>query len=674
MKLEFSKIPSYTVLRNYIRTYNFPNFINNENLTRLKAIDAIKDGAPSNLAIEVFLPGNTNPIGSPDDLKTKIKARFNEKVKNNTLILLEYTRIKSRAGDIYFDNVHYDYYIPDCGPSYAPGNGKTPVVQKAGGDTPEALYSLGNTMDTGPSSNNKINLFCNENYNIPGDVFSALGYAGCEMTNVNDKTQAFTIKLTHEGSTEMIDRDGFTKYTVGNKQKKGLLNKSGELKEKKKLLYFKSLGDTMIVFYWFWAARTANATKKSVALLTCDSVVALQADIFSQTPENDNAHWLLNYTEKGEKHISYVYYKGSPPDYKKLFAAEQTKIIKSYTQEIQKFELIFNGTNDFTIGSGNLRDIPGAIDLIDNIIERLTEEKAKAMSIINRNNEESYSTLKSYTLLPLIKSEKDGVYTLIRSRFKLNVADTHFIYGSIKQNVDKIITELKIKKRKYETDSTDETSKRQRTYGGRNEFLEEDLEHFLTLKKQPPEDEAVHQLNVFIQTIFNELLEKEEHYNYMTDEQKQLLHKYAEEISLYKMDDDGSLYDMLTYEFHHKPDYSREHIIELCKPIVTNVIYSSNIFIIENIVEKKREAPASAPAKTHASAKGQASAPAKAQASAPARVYPSFKPHIASPISNPLAVINGGSTKKKRKSKRTLRKKTPRIIRTHNRTKKQFIY
>lgn len=665
MKLEFSKIPSYNVLRNYISKYNFPNFINNENLTRLKAIDAIKDGAPSDVATLVFF-GNTSPIGSPDDLKTKIKERFNKKVKENTLILLEYTRIKSRADDIYFDNVHYDYYIPDCGPSYAPGNGKTPVVQKAGGYTPEALYSLGNTMDTGPSSNNKINLFCDQpNYTIPRDVFSALGYAGCEMTNVNDKTQSFTIKLTDKDYTETIDRAGFTKYTVGNKQKGYLLKQSGELKEKKKLLYFKSLGDTMIVFYWFWAARTANATKKSVALLTCDSVVALQADIFSQTPENENAHWLLNYTEKGEKHISYVYYKGSPPDYNKLFAAEQTKIINSYTQEIKKFELIFNGTNDFTIGNGNLRYIPGAIDLIDNIIERLTEEKAKAMSIINSNNEESYSTLKSYTLLPLIKSEKDGVYTLIRSRFKLNVADTQFIYGSIKQNIDKIITEIKIKKRKNETDSTDGTSKRPRFNGGRNEFLEEDLEHFLTSIKHP-DDEAVHQLNVFIQTIFNELLKTEEHYNYMTDEQKQLLHKYAEEISLYKMDEHGSLYDMLTYEFHHKPDYSREHIIELCKPIVTNVIYSSNIFIAENNVVKKRKTPASASAPVYYSFKPRKTA---------SHTSNQLAPHnTASHTFNQLAGIKGGSTKKKRKSKRTLRNKTPRIIRTHNRTKKQFIY
>ena len=119
LELELSKMPNETDLRKYIRTYNFSNFINNENLTKLKAIDAIKDGAPSDLAIEVFLPGNTNPIGSPDDLKTKIKAEFNKKVKENTLILLEYTRIKSRAGDKnfdkYFDNVHYDYYIPDCG-------------------------------------------------------------------------------------------------------------------------------------------------------------------------------------------------------------------------------------------------------------------------------------------------------------------------------------------------------------------------------------------------------------------------------------------------------------------------------------------------------------------------------------------------------------------------------
>ena len=295
MKLEWLRKPSYTDLTKYIRSYNFPNFIrkDEENLTILKAIDAIKDGAPQNLAIEVFLQNKfTNTIGSPDLLKTTIKNRFNEKVKNNQLILLEYTRIKSRAGDIYFDNVHYDYYIPDCGPSYASGNGKTPVVQKAGGSNPEALYSLGNIMDTGPSSTNKINLFCDQqNYDIPGDVFSALGYTGCEMTKVVDKTPAaFTIKLTHDGSTETIDIAGFKQYTVGNKQKKGLLNKSIGGLEKKKLLYFKSLGDTMIVFYWLWAARTANAKKETVALVTCDSVVALQSDIFSQLPELSLIH------------------------------------------------------------------------------------------------------------------------------------------------------------------------------------------------------------------------------------------------------------------------------------------------------------------------------------------------------------------------------------------------
>jgi len=570
--------PTSKILEGKIRSY-----IGKDNLTELKASDAVKDGASPQLAQAVFGVATR----TPENLKSSIKTKFNQKVRNNELRLLEYTRIKSRdETDIIMDGVNYDYYIPDCGPTYSSGNGKTPVIQKAGGrDPPGALYSLGNKMDTGPSSSNSINLRCQTTYDIEAEIFKTLGYDGCSMKVTRDD-------MTISFNTEYIYTSRFKEYTVGNKSKKTIIEgDSIGLDEKRKYLYFKSLGDTMIVYYWFWACCSIP---NPIALLTCDSVVAYQADMFSQGQEN--AQWLLNYTEKGENHISYVYYKGTEPDYKFLFNKEKVKIIKSYKDEITKFEkiLVIDEKKGYAKGYAFVEDVLLSdvtyIDFIQLIHSRLMEERDKIESL-HYSNKDSYTTLISLTLLPIIKSDRGEYYLLIRSRFKFNTADKVFLSSSKdKYNLEKIANDFK-----KPVDQRGGRNGFDDPHEGINEF-DVNQEFFLTYTGNDPDDMAIQKLKRKIEFIFETILSSIK----QSDVRKLLSRKRAaapvssdmfDRIKTdiktnfdYKTYEDGSLYDMLTYEFHSNPDYSTERITNLCKQIIKSLVQSQKAI---RIVKRK---------------------------------------------------------------------------------------
>jgi len=570
-QLNIGSMPTSAFLQQKILNYqhattnNLRRLLHQRSLKLMKAWDAVKDGSSTDLAYAVFdITEPTEQINQSEckSLPEYIKAHFESKVSKRQIRCLTYTRRKGSVLNVFDDDntLNADFGIADCGPNYSDPNGKTPIIKSTGDNEMKLLFSLGNFMDTGPSSKNNINLRCQSTYDIPKNVFEALGY---NISNMRVTRDDFTISLLSSNNVPIvINKDGFKRIATGNAQKKTQIEGDvvTNFDYKRQLLYFKSLGDTMIVYFWLWACL--SLTQKTFALLTCDTVVALQADIFSQ--KVNNAYWVLNHNEKGEKHISRVYVKDAPPDYSRLFASEKREILNHYRIEITHFNRIIETPQcEVNIGNRNLR--PSIDTLLETIRDRLVTIYTFVDSLTYNPGTDagftSYTDLKQYGLLPLIRSGNVGNgFTLIRTRFKFYITDDVFL----STDRDKLNLEAIIK------------SVSTGVIGGRNSFYtknhpEKEESAFLEDKYTTKNTDklAIKELQNKITTIFNSLIKR------LNRDVKTIIEQKF--IKLLNSDDYGSVYDMLTYEFYYNPFYSTDNIIILCKEILESIIESIRV-------------------------------------------------------------------------------------------------
>ena len=581
-------------------------------LKSLKAVDAVKDGAPAGLADFCFSTSIVISRKNPTNLKAFVKGLFDNLVSLKELTYIPYTRIKNKIFPApELPNVHYDYYIPDCGPSYSQGNGKTPEVLTSSREYPEAIYSLGNKLDTGPSSRNTINLHCSQRkYTIPTTTMEVLGYNNLEIQVISTNPIDYKILIGYNSQTpppDIITRANIDKYAIGNESKKTSLTNANTSHEKKKYLFIKSLGDTLIVYHWLWACLSAGRSTtdkvKTISLLTCDSVVALQAFILGHTNVRDNsflqnAQFVLNYTEKGEDHISKVYYKGQPPDYDTLFKTEKNIIIKRYDAEIFNFEK-FIISNGFTFGENKTYRRP---ELVTAIINGLKDQKHYIEEFLY-STAEDYKMLKGYELMPLIQRKKQGNFVLNRGKNQFSANDTIFL-GLGKKNKPMPLEYL-VTNNTFHDDInqdiiiggslSDNTSK---IIGGRNDH---DIlgEYYYKIKDKDPDETAILNLQRRINQIYlkiigdrglfgknidsylkqigitsshypfpyNNIVEQNPYIEYIVESDKQSGKKI---LNTYYGGDSGSLYEILTYYFHIDPDYSISNISTLITNIINN--------------------------------------------------------------------------------------------------------
>lgn len=584
-KLDVEKIPTSKEIIDSIKA-SHSKFVKGNDFNLLKAIDAVKDGAPSAISRECFKDKDKDtlpsPLPSPDDLKKFIRKLFDDLVDGNELRLIPYTRRKGL--DETLEGVHPDFVIPDCGPNYEKGNGKTPEIKTAGGTHPILLYSLGNKLDTGPSSSNSINLKVDsKDYTIHEDVMTALGYKGSEMININDNDNnnnpSFNLKINDLS----FDYNRFNEFAMGNNAKNRILKQSDNLPEKKALLFIKSWGDTFICFYWLWACK--QFTYKNIALLTCDCVLAYQAYILGR--EKNNGQFLLNYNEKGEKKTSKVYYKGAPPNYTNLMILEKNEIIHMYESEIEKFKNIYNNDSIFKfIGDENEYQNE---ELIELIIERLGEEVNEIYKIPLSNKKDDYINLKSFAFKPLISGleRRSGLYMLIRGRNQFSIADQTFLNESPGKRLSLYDY------RYYNMDTSDGRNYTENGYffhpfggisGGRNnkkivdinnrEDDNEDNEYYYDKEIKNPNELAIDHLKDFIWETFKKLL-----YFPNSKDSTDLYTKFFVKYLGFSKEE---IYDEMTYYFHWIPDYTDENI----EVIINNII---NSYFIPNEIKPPRK-------------------------------------------------------------------------------------
>ncbi len=574
-------------LQGKISSYNYRELgvKSDDTLIRLKAMDTVKDGASPQLAMNIF-NGYGDIFNQSDctSLPSKIKFHFDTKVTLKQLKYLSYTRIKSRGNqDVIMEGFNCDCIIPDCGPLYGPGNGKTPVIKRVGGLTyPRVKYSLGNMMDSGPSSSGRISPEFEGTYDIPQGIMNLLGYPNCSISVENSSPSIYI-------DSEIVAHNmrEFKTDAQGNKSKGAELEKSSTLRErKKKLLYFKSLGDGLIVFFWYVYCLIYAET---CALLTCDSVVALQADIFSQG--QPNAYFAWNFTEKGEKHISRVYAKCGEPNWVNLCGIEKQKLDEEYDILLQQIEIITT-QHGIIVDIGDGRDIiDAAIVLFQELNHEVESLRAEFNSLYSRSvkNEALFNRLKSYALNSPIKKEEGNHFFLKYPHTKLCSAG-HPCY---KVNLKNCNLQAKIRDIQLQQNNLIVLLSH-KIEGGRNPFDKREAdEAFLLHKGIGSYDKAIKFLKEFILNVLEDLIDSEStryipHYS-MTREPEFVFQgkerdaekeKYVHDtLNNNIADDDSFLYEYLTYEFHAIPDYSSDRITTLCTEVVYITIESYNIIL-----------------------------------------------------------------------------------------------
>ena len=589
-------------LQGKISSYNYRalGVKSDDTLIRLKAMDTVKDGASPQLAMAIF--NGYGEIFNQSDctsLPSKIKTHFDTKVTLKQLKYLSYTRIKSRGNqDVIMEGFNCDCIIPDCGPLYGPGNGKTPVIKRVGGvDDPRVKYSLGNMMDSGPSSSisNSISDEFKGTYDIPPDIMNLLGYPNCSISVENSSPSIYIDDYTNAVANDMEE---FKKHAAGNKSKGELLNDSNtKLPHKKKLLYFKSLGDGLIVFFWYVYCLKIRLSNLTCALLTCDSVVALQADIFSQS--QPNAYFAWNFTEKGEKHISRVYAKCGEPIWRDLCGSEKQKLDDEYHILLQQIETIMTRSDIIVSMWGDDRDI---IDAAKVLFEELEEAVRTLRTVFNSlyeqsaKDEELFNKLKSYALNSPIK--KIEVRNL--NRFFLKYPHTKLCSaGPPCYIVNKKKCNLHAKIRSIQLQIADRNNLNalldEEIEGGRNPFHDNSEldEPFLVVDALLSYDTAIKFLKEFILNVLEDIIDSDNRGNryqstaqfepelifqgkFWTAEKEKYVHDTLKHIMT---SDENFLYEYLTYEFHAIPDYSSDRITTLCTEVVYITIESYNIIL-----------------------------------------------------------------------------------------------
>lgn len=551
------------------------DFFPEDNLKLFKASDANKDGEGDLGLLDTVFdlpPYSISPNLSGTNLKKNIMNFFESELKDGRLILIPYTRIKIRHGlpEEILDKVKYDKYIHDCGPNYTP-NGKAPVVTTVGGNYPTAATTVGNRFDTGPSSRRKINTNFGL-HTISTDVMNFLGYSdtSLEIKNQSDNFNNHELKI----GGQVVD---INTYAIGNKEK----NKKSGLTSpvKKKFLFTKSLGDTLIVYYWL---ALCHSVAMSTALLTCDCVVALQAYMFSKGV--DNCHIAYNYVKQGEKKITHVYYQGSPQNYSDLCIALKLKLKARYAKDIEFFTALLNEGGDALPFSFGETTTYTSKELMLTIIEELTEihEEIEGITITELSTEVDYSRLKKYELMSLIKSGKPReTPVLIRSRNGWTKNIKREFCGIDKTtSFHKIVVEMDIKVQSGggldEDHLHDELGVEAVAYNRSSPKVVDDDNTYSNIQT----DVAIYHL---VEYIYDALYTSKLIYIFYF-KVIGLIPDVAYPPSKNNYDDwinEGTLYDILTYHFDDKPDYSNENITSLiesiCDEYITEIPVSATV-------------------------------------------------------------------------------------------------
>jgi len=373
-----------------------PNVDNPEEVMRLiSASDAWKDGTERFLSATSFGFENGNII-SPDDIKGHLKTYlFPILIHIGQMRKLAYHRIK---GYEFNSTITVDVAIYDCG--LAPS--KIALATKI-------LTTLGNKIDTGPSSS-EIMSYPKNNCIIPETVMALLGYTDSSLTY---KKPNLIMKLKGNLYPDT------SKLALGNAVKN---TKASNNPDKIPLIYYKSLGDKLIAFFYLLFCLSTDI--KLICLFTCDIFVALYCILFEKP-------FVYDENEKEYKITGVFHWQPIEANWNNLVTNEKSTLLRDYDELIGLLNAA-KISQEFMISAiyTPIQNDGGTASFFDFLSDQFNQAK-EYVAGFNEFTRDGYNLLKGWKPMKIISLNRDGVYVLVRSKRRICVAKEFEYRGSV---------------------------------------------------------------------------------------------------------------------------------------------------------------------------------------------------------------------------------------------------
>jgi hypothetical protein len=372
------------------------NVDNPEEVMRLiSASDAWKDGTERFLSATSFGFENGNII-SPDDIKGHLKTYlFPGLIHIGQMRKLAYHRIK---GYEFNSTITVDVAIYDCG--LAPS--KIALATKI-------LTTLGNKIDTGPSSS-EIMSYPTTNCIIPEAVMALLGYTDSSLTY---KKPNLSMKLKGNVYPDT------SKLALGNAVKN---TKASNNPDKIPLIYYKSLGDKLIAFFYLLFCLSTRV--ELICLFTCDIFVALYCILFEKP-------FVYDENEKEYKITGVFHWQPIEANWNNLVTNEKSTLLRDYDELIGLLNAAKISQEFMISGIENPIQNDGTTVLFFDFLLGQFNNAKEYVARFNDFTRDGYNLLKGWKPMKIISLNRDGVYELVRSKRRICVAKAFEYRGSV---------------------------------------------------------------------------------------------------------------------------------------------------------------------------------------------------------------------------------------------------
>lgn len=514
----------------------------------INAADSVKDGISTKLSKDIYHPPRDDV--NADVIKTHMKNRLDYLIKTGEARRTMYHRVKGKSD--YVSNISCTKALLDCGAHPDKILRKNPRIP--------LISTIGSFIDTGPGETTLNNTFP-QNCDINQDIMSLLGY---DDSRIKREGTTFVMKLAGFNYPTTPDITGINikkELALGNVNKNALIKLSSTPIEKKKaLVYYKSLGDKSLAFFYmlYWLYLQETGSRDILCLFTCDMFTSLYCLVFGVS-----FVFNTNELENGAKVTGVYHWTPEPINYKELIEKERDAIMKEYNEQIRLLNKMKDENEDIYF-TGDLNVYSNRGVFIQLLIDKMLIFLDKVENFIS-SKEEGYNfeeddhvSLKQYAPIILFNKNKNHQNMFITTKKRVCIADGGNIVSEYK-NLREICMSLpsepagggKATKHKKTYNRKNKTMLRPVLVGGTNNKINYDL------------DDAIKDLEERCNSIYSSIIAKlgvPDFFNNVIPEEEDEKYSYPY----------GCIYDEVTYYLYAKPDYSDANLFA----VITNILES----------------------------------------------------------------------------------------------------
>ena len=528
----------------------------------INAADSVKDGISTKLSQEIYSPVQDDV--NADIIKTHMKHRLDKLIESREARRTMYHRVKGTKESDYVSNISCTKALLDCGAhpdKILRKNVRTPLIS-----------TIGSFIDTGPSETTLDHTFP-ETCDISEEIMSLLGYDDSSIKRYGD---SFVMKLAGISYPTTLDTTGINikkELALGNKNKNALIKLSSTpIERKRALVYYKSLGDKSLAFFYmlYWLYLEKIRSSEIPCLFTCDMFTSLYCLVFGVS-----FVFNTNEFENGAKVTGVYHWTPEPVDWRDLIEKQHAIIIEEYNRQIRLLHAM-KGKDIYFTGDVNVYSNSGKF--IQLLIDKMNEFLGKVDVFISSKpsgyefTESDNELLKQYKPIILFNVNKDNQNMFVTTKKRVCVADGGNIVSNNKNLRDICISITdpagggKAAKHKKTDKRKNKSIPRAVLVGGTSNHIGYNFEL----------DDAIKDLEVRCNSIYYGIIRELgvpdffDDYVIPNDSLDSAKDLFPTEV--HSDYDYGSIYDEVTYYLYAKPDYSDANLFSVITTILKNYV------------------------------------------------------------------------------------------------------